>query len=123
MKGKDIPDAVVENINTEIEKINSFAGTEKELKRLIKKTQFTIIQLIAKELNLVTKNHYRNMWMAMGMAAFGIPLVVAFGTSLGNRAFIGIGIPIGFAIGLAIGTGLDKKAAQEGRQLDVEINQ
>jgi hypothetical protein len=37
-------------------------------------------------------------------------------------AFMGIGMPIGIPIGLAIGSGLDKKAAEEGRQLDVEIS-
>jgi hypothetical protein len=70
----------------------------------------------------VPKNHYRNVWLALGIAAFGVPLGVVFGASLGNMGYLAIGIPFGLSIGLAIGTGLDKKAADEGRQLDVEIN-
>ncbi len=81
--------------------------------------------MIEKELKLVTKNHYRNTWLALGMAAFGIPLGVAFGTSLGNIAFIGIGLPNGLpnglAVGIAVGTGMDKKAFEEGKQMDLEI--
>lgn len=30
-------------------------------------------------------------------------------------------IPLGMAIGIAIGAGMDKKALEEGRQLDIEI--
>ena len=55
------------------------------------------------------------------MSAFGIPLGVAFGASLDNMAFLGIGIPIGMAIGMAVGAGMDKKAFEEGRQLNLEI--
>ena len=69
----------------------------------------------------MTKNHYRNTWLALGMAAFGIPLGVAFGMSLRNLAFLGIGLSIGLAIGIAVGTGMDKKAFEEGRQMDLEI--
>jgi len=32
-----------------------------------------------------------------------------------------IGLAIGMAIGMAIGTGMDKKALEEGRQIDLEI--
>jgi hypothetical protein len=55
------------------------------------------------------------------MAAFGIPIGVAFGASLGSMAFLAIGIPIGMVIGLAIGSGMDKKAFEEGRQIDLEL--
>lgn len=37
-------------------------------------------------------------------------------------AYMGIGIPIGLAIGLAFGTRMDKKAAEEGRLVEIEIN-
>ena len=93
----------------------------KELRKQIKNTQSGIIKLIEKEHKLVTKNHYRNTWLVVGMAVFGIPLGVAFGASLGNMAFLGIGLPIGMAIGSAVGTAMDKKAFEEGRQIDLEI--
>ncbi len=74
-----------------------------------------------KELKIVPRNYYRTTWMVIGMAAFGIPMGAAFGASLGNMAFIGIGLPIGMAIGISVGMGMDKKALKEGRQLDLEI--
>jgi hypothetical protein len=80
-----------------------------------------LIKLIEKEVKLVPKNYYRNLWLTLGMAGFGIPIGVAFGASLGNMAFIGVGLPIGLAFGIALGTGMDKKALAEGRQLDLEI--
>ena len=121
LRKRDLPDKVVHAINTNIDLIDLASGTEEELIKQLRKTQSDILRLIEKELKLVPKNHYRNIWMALGIAAFGVPIGVAFGASLGNMAFMGIGIAMGIPIGLAIGTGLDKKAAEEGRQLDVEI--
>jgi len=121
LNNKKLPNEIISSINIGIEGINSFTESEKELRKLIRKTQSRIIKLIEKELKLVTKNHYRNTWLALGMSVFGIPLGVAFGSSLGNMGFIGIGLPIGMVIGMTIGTGMDKKAFEEGRQLDLEL--
>ncbi len=91
------------------------------MRKRIRKSQSNILKLIEKELKLVPKNLYRSRWMAIGMSAFGIPLGVAFGTSLWNMGLLGIGIPIGMVIGMAIGSGMDKKAFEESRQLDLEM--
>lgn len=122
LRKRDLPDKVVQSINTNIDLINPALETAEQWRKQLRKTQSDILRLIEKELKLVTKNHYRNIWMALGIAAFGVPLGVVFGASLGNMAFMGIGIAMGIPVGLVIGTGLDKKAAEEGRQLDVEIN-
>ncbi len=98
-------------INTGIDQINSFSEPEKELRKQIRKTQSGILKLIERELKLVTKNHYRNTWLAVGMAAFGIPLGVAFGISIGNMGLLGIGLPIGMVIGMAVGSVMDKKSS------------
>lgn len=121
LKKKELPEEIVKSINNGIDQINSVSESENELRKQIRKTQSGILKLIEKELKLVTKNHYRNTWLALGMAAFGIPLGVAFGTSSGNMGLIGIGLPIGMVIGMAVGSDLDKKAVKSGRQLDVEI--
>ena len=121
LRRKELTNETVNSINDRIARINSVTGSEKELRKQIKNTQSGIIKLIEKEHKLVTKNHYRNTWLAVGMAVFGIPLGVAFGASLGNMAFLGIGLPIGMAIGSAVGTAMDKKAFEEGRQIDLEI--
>lgn len=118
---KELSTEIIIFINIGIEEINSFTESEKKMRKKIKKTQSGIIKLIEKELKLVTKNHYRNTWMTIGVGAFGVPIGVALGTSLGNMGFIGIGMPIGMVIGLAIGSGMDKKAFEDGRQLDLKI--
>ncbi|MFZ5941240.1 MAG: hypothetical protein ACOYXB_11785 [Bacteroidota bacterium] len=118
---RDLPEEMQGYISSELEEINSIIDNEQVLKKLIRKKQGEILARLEKDLKLVTKNHYRNTWLALGIAVFGVPLGVVFGTAMGNMAFLGIGLPIGLPIGLAIGTGMDKKAADEGRQLDVEI--
>ena len=120
LKKKELPDEIIMFINEEIDFLNSIHESEKLFKKQIRSAQTAILKLIEKELKIVPKNYYRNTWLAIGMAAFGIPFGVAFGTSLGNMAFLGIGIPFGMAIGIAIGTAMDKKAYEQGKQLDLE---
>ena len=93
MNKKELPNEIINSVISDIEEVNSFTKSEKVLRNLIRITQSRIIKLIEKELKLVTKNHYRNIWLAIGMPIFGI----------------------------AISTGLDKKACEERRQLDLEI--
>jgi len=121
LRKKDLPEGLVRSVNQDIEALNSTSISGEAMRKIIKKTQTKMIKLLEKELKLVPKNYYRNLWLALGMTAFGLPIGVAFGTILGNMAFLGIGLPMGLALGLAIGSGMDKKAFQEGRQLDVEI--
>ncbi|TKB95969.1 hypothetical protein [Pedobacter cryophilus] len=121
IRKKEVPDLIIISINKDIEELNSIASSGNELRKILKKKQTGIIKLLEKELKLVPKNYYRNLWLALGMSVFGLPLGVAFGTIIGNMAFLGIGLPIGLAIGIAVGTGMDKKAFKEGRQLDLEI--
>ena len=118
---KELPNDLVDSINQKIDVINSFSGSNSDLLKQCRKTQSEILMLIEKELKLVTKNHYFKFWLAIGMTVFGLPLGVVFGKFLGNMAFIGIGIPIGLVLGIFIGTAMDKKAFEEGRQLDLEI--
>jgi hypothetical protein len=88
---------------------------------LIKQKQTKIIKLLEKELKIVPKNYYRNIWLAVGMSVFGLPIGVAFGVSIGNMGLLAIGLPIGMAIGTLVGSRMDKKAFEENRQLDIEI--
>jgi len=121
LRSREIPDHIVEKINTHISTINAFPGQSREITKMIRNFTSSTITLLEKELKLVPENYYQNQWLAIGMAAFGIPLGVAFGTSLGNMAYLGIGLPLGLAIGMAVGSGMDKKAAAEGRQLDLDL--
>ena len=122
LKKREIPSEVVIIINRHIDEVNSFSGSIKGLRKQICKSQSDILKLLERELNLFAKNHYRNIWLAIGMSAFGVPFGVAFGAVLDNMGYIGIFLPIGMAIGMAIGTEKDKKVFKEGNQLEVEVN-
>lgn len=118
---QDLPHDIVHTINIEIDTLNSISSSSKAFKEQIIKTQSEIIKLLEKELQIVPRNHYRNTWLAIGMAAFGIPLGALLGVVLNNMAFIGLGLPIGMVIGMAVGTNRDKKALESGKQLNIEI--
>jgi hypothetical protein len=121
LRNRDLRENLKEAINIDVEGINSFTGSNKELLKRIRSAELRILKRIEKEEKLVPKNTYRTRWMAIGMTVFGIPIGVSFGAGLGNMAFLAIGIPMGMSIGIALGTGMDKKAHNEGRQLDIEI--
>jgi predicted RND superfamily exporter protein len=118
---KDLPLKIIDSINQDIEEINSTSLTNNELIKLVKLKQTKIIKIVEKELKIVPKNYYRNLWLALGLSVFGLPIGVALGLSIGNMGLLGMGLPIGMVIGIVVGTGMDKKASEEGRQLDVEI--
>ncbi|NLF43254.1 MAG: hypothetical protein GX587_11210 [Bacteroidales bacterium] len=111
---------MVSFINDNIDTVNN--AQDIKFLKAIQKAQTAIIGKLEKELKIVPQKYYQKFWMLIGMAAFGLPIGASFGLSLGNMAFMGIGLPIGLAIGLALGSGMDKKAFEENRQLDVEID-
>lgn len=121
LNDKKLPVNIIEKINFEIELLDSSQLVGNSLLHLIKKKQNKIIRLTEKELKIVPKNYYRNLWMVLGMSAFGLPVGVAFGLSMGNIGLLAIGLPIGMGIGVLVGSKLDKKASESGKQLDIEL--
>ena len=117
---KEIPDEIAILINSNIKLVDSFEGSEKELTRLINKTCSRILDQVKKELGLVTKHYYQNIWMAIGMTVFGMPFGILWFAILQNPAFIAIGLPMGLPIGMAIGIQKDKKAKEENKQLQID---
>ncbi|MAM30687.1 MAG: hypothetical protein CMC13_16865 [Flavobacteriaceae bacterium] len=105
-------------MSTEIEKVNTIQDSA--YKKQLLKSRTKILRILEKELKLVPKNYYRNLWLALGMSVFGIPMGAAFGVALDSMAFLGIGLPIGMVIGMAVGSEMDKKAAKENRQLNID---
>ncbi|MFK5879248.1 MAG: hypothetical protein QM478_07095 [Flavobacteriaceae bacterium] len=112
---KKIPDEFISVINDDIKNLNSFFGTDKQLIKLTKKTTAKILKLVDTKLKLVSKHHYRNVGMIIGML-FGPIVTLPFD----GFGYSGLGMILGMAIGIGIGTNLDTKAAKEGKQLDVE---
>ncbi|UUV21210.1 hypothetical protein [Paenimyroides aestuarii] len=120
LRNRQLPDAIVETINSEVEEINtSNSLTTNDLRKVIKKKQTAILKLIENELKLVPKNYHRNLWLALGMTVFGIPLGVLAGVLLKKPGLFAIGLPFGVAIGVTVGTAMDKKAAKENKQLNI----
>lgn len=112
---KEIPEEIISTINKDIKTLNLFVGTDKQIIKLTKKTTAKILKFVDTKLKLVSKHHYRNVGMIMGML-FGPIVTLPFD----GFGYSGVGMVFGMAIGIAIGTNLDKKAAKEGKQLDVE---
>lgn len=122
LEKKELTNEIVELINQEIEHLNSISETDKRFMKIVKDTESKIIKFVEKRLKIVPKNYYTKHWLVLGMIVFGPPLGVVIGSIIGNVGlFIGIGIPIGLALGIIIGSGMDKKALNEGRQLDFEV--
>lgn len=117
---KDIPDSVIEKINLVINFLNNVEEGNNRFQKMIKKAEADILKLLEKELKMVPVNHYKKLWMVLGMSAFGMPLGVAFGISVGNLGLLGLGFPIGMGIGVFFGISQDKKALAQGRQLAFE---
>lgn len=122
LRDRTLDQEVITDINKKIDEMNNFRGDEKEHTKQLKKTQQSILYILHQKMRIVPQNYYRNMWMGLGMAVFGIPMGTVLGLVMENMAFIGAGIAIGVPLGLGIGTNLDKKAAQEGKQLNFELN-
>nr|WP_288931156.1 hypothetical protein [uncultured Allomuricauda sp.] len=121
IRKKKLPEEIAFVINRHITQLNSVEDTCKTLRNEIRKEQSKIVGLLAQKLKIVPINYFRKTWFVLGMTVFGIPIGAAFGLSLNNMAFLGIGLPIGMSIGLAIGARMDNKAKEEGRQLDIEL--
>ena len=121
LRKKQLPPPIIALVNQDVESINSIPDTGDELKKALKHAQTKIIKLLEKELKIVPMNYYRNIWLVLGMSAFGLPIGAAIGLSIGNIGLLAVGLPIGMLIGMIIGSTMDKKALQEGRQLAMEI--
>lgn len=118
---KNLPSETVLFINQQIDAVSSSILKDSQLRKFLKDKQNTIIKKLETDHKIVPKNYYRNLWIALGMSAFGLPLGLLLGLSLGNIGLMAIGLPIGLAIGAGVGNSMDKKAQQEGRQLDMEL--
>lgn len=118
---RGLPDSTVGAVNRKIEEVNATTKASKSMRRIVLKKQAKLVRLIEKEHKIVPKNYYRNLWLVLGMSAFGIPIGAAIGASVGNMGLLAIGLPIGMAFGMVVGARMDKKALDEGRQLSIEL--
>lgn len=115
---KEIPEKINTIIEMEIAEINNFKQEDGSLFVFMKKSQVILLSVLESSLGIVARNHYRNQWMALGLAAFGVPLGVAIAMMTENWGLMGLGMAIGLPVGMAVGKMKDNKAAAEGKQLD-----
>ena len=121
LEKRELPNEIIDFINQHIELLNSVSDAEKYFAKTIKEKENEILKHIEKKTNLVPKNHFRKRWLSIGSGAFGLPIGVVLGAGSGNMGLLGAGIPIGMGIGIVVGSSMDKKAFNEGRQLDFEV--
>lgn len=120
LQTKQLSDETISQLNKEFKIIvHDSNKPPKEFRKTLHKKTYSIFKIIEKNHKLVPKNYYRNQWLALGMAMFGVPFGMMFGLALDNLAFLGIGLPIGMSIGIAIGDSKDKEAEKNGLQLDI----
>lgn len=120
LKKRELPSVIVEFINDNIQLVNLAIDKKYDLRKQIRVSQRAMIKLLERELKLVPRGYYRNLWMVLGMAIFGVPIGVIWGQLTDNMGTLGIGIAVGMVIGMALGSAQDRKAARDGRQLDVD---
>ena len=117
---RGIPGETIQAINDEINIINESKGTEKDFLSQVKKAKSNILKLIEKELKLVPKFHYQNLWMAYGMMAGLIISLILKQFGLDNTwNSVGMMLPMGILFGIVAGKNRDEKAKNDGQQLNI----
>ncbi|RKS53506.1 hypothetical protein BC962_1758 [Gillisia mitskevichiae] len=122
LQSRELPPEVVVDLNEEIFRLNAVIDNHLKLYFYIKLVKKKVLKKLIKDLEIVPKNYYRNLWLALGMCVFGLPLGIVLSTILDNISAIAMGLPIGLAIGVFVGSEMDKRAQENNRQLELEIN-
>lgn len=120
LRKRELDSEIINTINQEIEIINSYSESNKNLLKQLRNSKAKILELLEKKLKLVPKYHYQNKWMAFGILT-GILFSIIF-TQLGYSNTwnsIGMCIPIGLLFGMLAGKNRDEKANREGFQLNI----
>jgi len=120
LRETELSEHVILTINEEVKGIEGLSPQDKGFRSGVKKAKSAIFKILVKDARLVPRNYYRNQWTGLGMTVFGLPLGLAIGFGTNNGAFLAVGVAMGMAIGVAVGNSMDKKAEEEGRQLDIE---
>lgn len=116
LNSRKIPGGLARKIDAKITFLNNLQPGQKTYLKKVKNINQAILK---KELKLIPRNYFINIWMATGMSALGLPIGVAIFAGTGNGAFIAVGLPIGLGIGSMYGTSLEKKAEAENRVLKI----
>ena len=115
---KVVSDETMNTINADIKLINSFSGSDDDLRKVLKKKYSSILGLVQRNQKFVPKNYYLYRWIGFGMLAG-----VVFSTSIyrTEMSAMGMSISIGMIVGVVIGNMLDNQAQKKGLQLELNI--
>ncbi|MGD1845575.1 MAG: hypothetical protein ACFB10_09310 [Salibacteraceae bacterium] len=120
LENRELTERVAASLNADIAALNQDHGIDKDRTKALRKHYNAAIQLLVKEMKLTPLNYHRDTWFVIGLAAFGTPLGIIVSFSLNSFAYIGLGFPFGMGLGMLLGMQMDKKAAREGRQLNLQ---
>lgn len=116
---RDLPEELITDMNARTAEILSVTSYDNSFNNLLRKTYAKNLTVIRGKMNLVPQKYYTTLWIPLGMAGIGMPIGVAFGTLLDNMGLLGLGLPIGMVFGLILGSAMDRKAKEQGRQLNI----
>tara|TARA_R100000935_G_C2831853_1_gene165545 strand:+ start:64 stop:525 length:462 start_codon:yes stop_codon:yes gene_type:complete len=122
LQNRELPPEVVVELNDEIVRLNEVLDQHLKLHFYTRLVKNKVLKTLINDLEIVPKNYYRNLWLAIGMSVIGLPLGIILSTILGSISFVALGLPIGLTIGVFIGTEMDKKALENNKQLEIEMN-
>lgn len=121
LRGRPLSDPTIMLINQEIELLNTMPESGLAWSRQLKRTRRNILRIISRRMQLVPRYYYRNTWLGLGMAAFGLPLGLLLASSFDSMHFMALGLSLGTIVGYGLGVHLDQQAWEHGRQLDFEL--
>ncbi|MCL2028427.1 MAG: hypothetical protein FWG79_08085 [Bacteroidales bacterium] len=115
-----------EAINRDIEKINSSSYTSNALRNLLKYKLGNIIMILRQNHKVVPQNYYRNQWTILTVIPL-CPFILWITTTTTMNdwipsVIISMGLIVAFIIGRSVAKNKDRKAFEEGRQLNIASN-
>ena len=117
----ELPPEVIVELNTELEKLELQLVFQKKFYEQIKTSKAVLLNILFKEVGVVPINHYRDLWIALGLSGIGLPLGIFLSFFMDNSSAIALGIALGCSMGIVIGSNLDNQAEAEGRQMAIRL--
>lgn len=117
----ELPPEVIVELNIELEKLELQLAFQKKFYKQIKTSKAVLLKILYHEVGVVPINHYRDLWIALGLSGIGIPLGIFLSFFMDNSSAIALGIALGCSMGIVIGANLDNQAEAEGRQMAIRL--
>lgn len=117
---KDISPEVEQKIEMVITDLNSWDRSARGYLKEIEKSRRKILKILHKDLGIVRRNYYTELWLPLGTVFFGIPVGIIIFILTGEIVFLGVGLPLGMFLGLGLGAYLDRRAKEKNKMLFIK---